>query len=65
MTTPQMTRAHFELIARILKEAWADFPTIERFACELSATNPRFNAKRFIAACQGDWRNRAATSRSR
>jgi hypothetical protein len=54
-----MSRAGFEMIARILKDAkpyaegalpgWS--AVVSAFARDLAATNPRFDRARFLAAC--------------
>jgi hypothetical protein len=64
-----MSKQHFEMIARVLREAnrhEAVDPTFRegwhaavsaigvRFADELNATNPRFDRSRFVAACMGE-----------
>jgi hypothetical protein len=58
---PKMTRAHFQLLADIFAEVrpssvisdeydqWAQ--TVEKFATRLKATNPNFQAGRFVDAC--------------
>lgn len=50
-----MTRQHFELIARVLREAPVDIVgwhiLVQRFADELAAENPRFDRERFLRAC--------------
>ena len=59
-----MTRKDFCLIADVIKELPSFECTqdndvvrhsviVERFACALASTNPRFNRQRFIAACNG------------
>lgn len=45
-----MTRKHFELIAKALKESGANMLTIQALANALGETNPRFNRQRFITA---------------
>ena len=51
-----MTRKHFELIARVVRESGLSAAAREKlaaeFADELDATNPMFDRKRFIAACK-------------
>jgi nitroreductase len=62
-----MTKQDFELIAATLRERESHAPrshwqsvmrerdeTIQALASALSATNPRFNRARFIAACRGE-----------
>lgn len=54
-----MTRSHFELIARTLKEARTNTGMgalpyahlVDTFAAALADTNPRFNREAFVAAC--------------
>jgi hypothetical protein len=59
-----MSRQHFELIARVLREtprfrgepfgeAVAEYrdDLARAFAAELRATNPRFDRERFLRAC--------------
>lgn len=44
---------HFATIAAILRNIGADTATVEAFADELRATNPRFDRARFLAAVKG------------
>lgn len=52
-----MSRKHFELIARVLRNLDGTVPhadrkaTAEAFADELRATNPNFDRARFLTAC--------------
>jgi hypothetical protein len=59
-----MTRKDFCLIAEVIKELPSfeciqdrdvvrHSAIVERFACALATTNPRFDRQRFIAACTG------------
>ena len=48
--TPNMTKAHFAYVARILAELPADADVAKHFAYHLADTNARFDAERFIAA---------------
>lgn len=52
MKTPAMTKAHFEFIAMVLRGSDLGPKQKQRladdFACQLSATNPRFDRTRFI-----------------
>ena len=60
--TPKLTKATYELVAKILKEAkpagwkgdnarWDWLMMIGRFTKELEATNPLFDKRRFEDAC--------------
>lgn len=43
-----MTRKHFELIAKALKESGATLTVCRRMADDLKTTNPRFNWEAFM-----------------
>lgn len=48
-----MSRKHFELIARTLRESNAPWNVVYAFACNLALTNPNFDRKRFLIAAYG------------
>lgn len=57
--TASFQHRHFAAIAAIIasmrKQGWNEqiiFHLADRFADELAATNPRFDRKRFLAACE-------------
>jgi hypothetical protein len=49
-----MTRKHFEMIAKAIRSLPPEFrrALAENLADQLAKENPRFDRKRFIAACQ-------------
>lgn len=49
-----MQHRHFATIAAILSKFNADRETAERWADELSRTNPRFDRRRFVRAVMED-----------
>jgi hypothetical protein len=57
-TKAKMTRAHFKLIAAVVKESLLRGPAKYLLACQfanaLAATNPSFKREKFIEACSND-----------
>lgn len=50
---PRMSRAHYQLIADVLRDAADLDKAVDIFARELKATNPRFDRDRFVDAAGG------------
>lgn len=63
MATPRLTRAAFQLIAEVIRDDIPNMSSADRgdiaraFAARLRATNPNFNAERFVDVATGLRRN--------